>query len=108
MKYELRYDGIVEQSDDFDILKKKSLLLQSEYVIYRVRSSAMNDIVVKTEKPQSVSEPKIKKPKMSERQVAKAIEEIERGYSMTVLAKKYGVSVDTVSRLVRQYQNVHK
>ena len=43
MKYELRYDGIVEQSDDFDVLKKKSLLLQSEYVIYRVLQSSMND-----------------------------------------------------------------
>ena len=104
MKYELRYDGIVEQSDDLSILKKKSLLLHSEYVIYRVLKSRMEVRVEVKKEPARYEKTK----KMSEYQVKMAVREIERGYPKTTLARKYGVSPDTLSRLIKEYENTQQ
>lgn len=109
MKYELRYDGIVEQSDDYDVLWKKSLLLQSEYVLYLCFQSKMNNIPVIDEDAIRYIAEAARKPekKMSDHQIRQAISEIERGYTKTALSRKYGVCADTISKYISEYENAH-
>jgi hypothetical protein len=109
LKYELRYDGIVEQSDDYDVLWKKSLLLQSEYIIYQCFESKIKDIMVVDEDAVRCIAEEAHKPKrkMSEHQVKQAVSEVERGYTKTALSRKYGVCAETISRYISEYENTH-
>lgn len=121
MKYELRYDGIIEQSDSFDVLWKKSLLLQSEYIIYQCFQSRINGVYLDDPDAESdveriihktvrvirkKSRPILKK-LLSESEIEMAISEVERGYSKTTIARKYRVTLDHLSRLIREYENAH-
>ena len=102
---------MVEQSDSFDVLKKKSLLLQSEYVIYRVLKSAMNDVLIEEDCVMEMKKIIEKKEgsqwrkNLPDSEIEIAIGEVQRGHSKVVVARKHRVGVDTLARIIREYEN---
>jgi len=114
LKYELRYDGIVEQSDDYDVLWKKSLLLQSDFVLYQCFQSKMNGIPVEEKmhvEMEKIIEDKIKsqwRKNLPDSEIEIAVREIERGHSKVVIARKHRVGVDTLVRIIREYEKEHQ
>ena len=114
LKYELRYDGIVEQSDDYDALWKKSLLLQSEFVLYQCFQSKMNGMAIEKDERveiEKIIEEKIKlqwRKTLPDSEIEIVVREIERGYSKVAIARKHRVGVDTLVRIIKEYEKEHQ
>jgi len=88
--YELHLDGFVIKNEELlELTKIVQYNLTTPYEIFDVRQSLMNT-------------PGFMPSNLSDKQIQRIKEQYDRGYAMATLGKKYGVSENTISRVLRR------
>lgn len=93
--YVLCIDGFEIRHKEYHELKNMVENHVSPYEIYEVRQSAMNN-------------PEFCPTRLSSHQIDQILKELSRGYAQKSLARKYGVSEWTITRMIRSQKIIQE